>query len=98
VKNKRDERVACRALKHGGGHPGKPVLRRSCRKIRHSKLTPFSGRTAWLSRLKKPDIGILSPQFLAEVRGLKHKNVAAELLGKLLKDKDGKCRMTNSKC
>ncbi|MEY3775401.1 MAG: Type restriction enzyme protein [Verrucomicrobiota bacterium] len=36
--------------------------------------------------LKKPDIGILSPQFLAEVRGLKHKNVAAELLGKLLKD------------
>jgi type I restriction enzyme R subunit len=36
--------------------------------------------------LKKPDIGILSPEFLAEVRGLKHKNVAAELLEKLLKD------------
>jgi type I restriction enzyme R subunit len=36
--------------------------------------------------LKKPDIGILSPQFLAEVRGLKYKNVAAELLEKLLKD------------
>ena len=36
--------------------------------------------------MKKPDIGILSPQFLAEVRGLKHKNVAAELLEKLLKD------------
>lgn len=36
--------------------------------------------------LKKHDIGILSPQFLAEVRGLKHKNVAAELLEKLLKD------------
>ena len=36
--------------------------------------------------LKKPDIGILSEQFLAEVRGLKHKNVAAELLAKLLKD------------
>jgi type I restriction enzyme R subunit len=36
--------------------------------------------------LKKPDIGILSPQFLAEVRGLKHKNVAAALLEKLLKD------------
>jgi len=35
--------------------------------------------------LKKPDIGILSPQFLAEVRGLKYKNVAAELLEKLLK-------------
>ena len=36
--------------------------------------------------LRTPDIGILSEQFLAEVRGLKHKNVAAELLEKLLKD------------
>jgi type I restriction enzyme R subunit len=36
--------------------------------------------------LPKPDIGILSDQFLAEVRGLKHRNVAAELLEKLLKD------------
>ena len=36
--------------------------------------------------IKRPDISILSDQFLAEVRGLKHKNVAAELLEKLLKD------------
>lgn len=36
--------------------------------------------------LQKPDISILSAAFLAEVRGLKHKNVAAELLEKLLKD------------
>jgi type I restriction enzyme R subunit len=36
--------------------------------------------------LPKPDISILSDQFLAEVRGLKHQNVAAELLEKLLKD------------
>ncbi len=36
--------------------------------------------------LPKPDISILSEQFLAEVRGLKHKHVAAELLEKLLKD------------
>ena len=36
--------------------------------------------------LKKPDISILSDSFLAEIRGLKHKNVAAELLEKLLKD------------
>ena len=33
-----------------------------------------------------PDLSILSDQFLAEVRGLKYKNVAAELLAKLLKD------------
>ena len=36
--------------------------------------------------LSKPDISILSDHFLSEVRGLKHKNVAAELLEKLLKD------------
>jgi type I restriction enzyme R subunit len=36
--------------------------------------------------MKKPDISILSDQFLAEVRGLKYKNVAAELLEKLLGD------------
>jgi type I site-specific restriction-modification system R (restriction) subunit len=36
--------------------------------------------------LPKPDISILSDGFLADVRGLKHKNVAAELLEKLLKD------------
>ncbi len=36
--------------------------------------------------LKKPDISILDERFLAEVRGLKHKNVAAELLEKLLKN------------
>lgn len=36
--------------------------------------------------LPKSDISILSDQFLAEVRGFKHKNVVAELLEKLLKD------------
>jgi len=36
--------------------------------------------------LKNPDISILSDQFLADVRGLKHKNLAVELLRKLLND------------
>jgi type I restriction enzyme R subunit len=36
--------------------------------------------------LKKPNISILDERFLAEVRGLQHKNVAAELLARLLKD------------
>ncbi|MDZ7317152.1 MAG: type I restriction endonuclease subunit R [candidate division KSB1 bacterium] len=35
--------------------------------------------------LKKPDISILSDEFLAEVRGMPHKNLAVELLQKLLK-------------
>ena len=36
--------------------------------------------------LKKPDLSILSDDFLAEVRGLPHKNLAVELLRKLLND------------
>jgi type I restriction enzyme, R subunit len=36
--------------------------------------------------LKNPDISILSDQFLADVRGMKHKNLAVELLRKLLND------------
>ncbi|MDP2766765.1 MAG: DUF3387 domain-containing protein, partial [Candidatus Methanoperedens sp.] len=36
--------------------------------------------------LKKPDISILSDEFLAEVKELPHKNLAFELLKKLLND------------
>lgn len=36
--------------------------------------------------LKKPDISILSDEFLAEIREMKHQNVALELLKKLLSD------------
>ena len=36
--------------------------------------------------IKKPDISILSDEFLAEVKGMHHKNLALELLKKLLND------------
>jgi len=36
--------------------------------------------------LKKPDISILSEEFLLELKGLEHKNVALEVLKKLLND------------
>ncbi|MBE2252434.1 MAG: type I restriction endonuclease subunit R [Myxococcus sp.] len=36
--------------------------------------------------LKNPDISILSDQFLSDVRGMQHKNLAVELLRKLLND------------
>lgn len=36
--------------------------------------------------IKKPDISILDDQFLAEIQGMEHKNLAVELLKKLLKD------------
>ena len=36
--------------------------------------------------IKKPDISILSDDFLAEIRGMKHQNLALELLKKILGD------------
>jgi len=36
--------------------------------------------------LKKPDISILSDEFLIEIRGMEHKNIALEVLRKLLND------------
>lgn len=36
--------------------------------------------------LKNPDISIISDEFLAEVKGMEHKNLATELLKKLLQD------------
>ena len=38
------------------------------------------------SGIKKPDISILSEEFLMEVQGMKHKNIALEVLKKLLND------------
>ena len=38
------------------------------------------------SGIKKPDISILSEEFLMEVAGMKHKNIALEVLKKLLND------------
>jgi len=36
--------------------------------------------------LKNPDISILSDEFLAEIRGMEYKNLAVELLERLLQD------------
>ncbi len=36
--------------------------------------------------IKKPDISILSDEFLEEIKGMKHKNLAMELLRKILND------------
>lgn len=45
--------------------------------------------------IKKPDISILSDEFLAEVKGMKHKNLAFELLKKLLNDEVKTRQKTN---
>ncbi len=45
--------------------------------------------------LKKPDISILSDEFLAEVRGMPQRNLAVETLRKLLKGEIKTRRQTN---
>ncbi len=45
--------------------------------------------------LKKPNISILSEEFLLEIRGMEHKNLALELLKKLLDDEIKTRRMSN---
>ncbi|MCY3951859.1 MAG: type I restriction endonuclease subunit R [bacterium] len=45
--------------------------------------------------LDKPDISILSDEFLAEVRGMPHRNLAVEVLQKLLKGELAVRRRTN---
>lgn len=45
--------------------------------------------------LKKPDISILSDEFLAEVNDLPHKNLAVELLRRLMSDEVRACRRKN---
>lgn len=45
--------------------------------------------------IKKPDISILSDEFLAEVKGMNHKNLALELLKKLLNDEIKTRQKTN---
>jgi len=45
--------------------------------------------------INKPDLSILSDEFLAEVRGMEHRNLAVEVLRKLLEDEIKVRRRTN---
>jgi type I restriction enzyme R subunit len=75
--------------KHGGGDKRTPDQIDAAIRQLVSRAITTEGEVIDVftaAGLPKPDIGILSDRFLAEVRGLKHKNVAAELLAKLLKD------------
>ena len=45
--------------------------------------------------IKNPDISIISDEFMAEVRGMEHQNLAVELLQKLLKDEIKASSRTN---
>jgi type I restriction enzyme R subunit len=45
--------------------------------------------------LKKPDISVLSDEFLAQVRGMKHRNLAVDVLAKLLRGEIRTRKQTN---
>jgi type I restriction enzyme R subunit len=45
--------------------------------------------------IKKPDISILSDEFMEEIKGMEHKNLALELLKKLLNDEIRSRKKTN---
>jgi type I restriction enzyme R subunit len=47
------------------------------------------------SGIKKPDISVLDEEFLLEVKGMKHKNIALEVLKKLLNDEIKTRQKTN---
>ena len=52
----------------------------------HLQLSMCSPQVNFLLGIKKPDISILSEEFLLEVKNMEHKNVALEVLKKLLND------------
>jgi type I restriction enzyme, R subunit len=52
--------------------------------VRDMWLTGFDAPSLAAAGLKKPDISILSDEFLAEIHGMPQKNLAVELLRKLL--------------
>ena len=78
--------VKAALVKPSGERRTQEDLDQAVRQLVSKAITAEFGRIDVFTEagLKKPDISILSDEFLAEVRGLKHKNVAAELLAKLL--------------
>jgi type I restriction enzyme R subunit len=80
---------AVRAALNRGGSGGKTdyELNHAIRQIVANAVAPEGIIDLFAAAgLKKPDISILSDEFLAEVRGLPHKNLAVEMLRKLLTD------------
>jgi type I restriction enzyme R subunit len=69
-----------------GAHGRAPLLDHAVRQIIARAVAPEGVLDIFAAAgLKKPDLSILSEEFLAEVRGLPQRNLAVELLQKLLK-------------
>ena len=69
-----------------GAHGRAPLLDHAIRQIVSRAIAPEGVVDLFAAAgLQKPDISILSDEFLAEVRGMPQRNLAVELLQKLLK-------------
>ncbi|MCK9454752.1 type I restriction endonuclease subunit R [Sulfurimonas sp.] len=81
--------VKARLVKFDGGGPGKTdeEMETTIRQVIDKALVTEQVIDIFdASGIKKPDISILSEEFLMEVQGMKHKNIALEVLKKLLND------------
>ena len=81
--------VKARLVKFEGGGGGKSSdeIETAIKQIVDSALTSDKVIDIFdAAGIKKPDISILSDEFLMEVRGMKHQNLALELLKKILND------------
>ena len=82
---------------------GRPSRRRTGEELDHAVRQIISRAVApegvidifAAAGLPKPDISILSDEFLAEVRGMEHRNLAVELLQKLLNGEVSRRRRRN---
>jgi len=90
VNQRRSTDVAAGVAKHarppwalGAASPARTLITPSGRSSRKQGC-PTKSRHFAAAGLKKPDISILSDEFLAEVRGMPQRNLAFELLQKLL--------------
>lgn len=79
-------RIVKVTLSTGGGKTG-DELETAIKQILSDAIVPDEVVDIFdAAGIKKPDISILSDEFLAEIRGMTHKNLALELLKKLLND------------
>lgn len=81
--------VRARLVKFEGTRPGKSSeeIESTIKRIVDSALTSDKVIDIFdAAGIKKPDISILSDEFLQEIQGMEHKNLALELLKKILND------------
>ncbi len=80
----------------GNGNDSRPDVEQAIKQIVAKSVAPQGVLDIFKAAgLKKPDISILSDEFLEEIKGMPHRNLAVEALQKLLKEEIRKSRKRN---